>query len=58
MSANPVQRPESAVFYRLRAEEMLKKADSASSPLTKMEFIALADHWLRLAQTLEAANRP
>ena len=58
MSANPVERPESAVFYRLRAEEMLKKADTASSPQTRAEFIALADQWLRLAQTLEAANRP
>ena len=37
---------------------MLRKADAATSSQARAEYIALADHWLRLAQTLEAANRP
>jgi hypothetical protein len=46
-------RPGSAEFYRGKARENLKQAEIASSQEAKLSFLALAEHWQRLAQTLE-----
>jgi hypothetical protein len=47
---------EGPALYRKRAEEMLQRAESASTAQSRAEFLALADHWLRLARTLEQPN--
>jgi hypothetical protein len=46
-------RPGSVEFYRERARESLKQAEHASSDEARASFLALAEHWLRLAQTVE-----
>lgn len=53
MSDDPQARPGSVEFYRERARDSLKQAEQASSEEARASFIALAEHWQRLAQSLE-----
>ncbi len=53
MSDDPQARPGSMEFYRERARDSLKQAEQASSEEARASFIALAEHWQRLAQSLE-----
>lgn len=53
MSEDPQARPGSVEFYRERARESLKQAELATSEEARASFIALAEHWQRLAQTVE-----
>ena len=53
MSEYPQARPGSVEFYRERARESLKQAEQATSEEARASFIALAEHWQRLAQTVE-----
>ncbi len=52
MSEDPQARPGSVEFYRERARESLKQAELATSEEARASFIALAEHWQRLAQTV------
>ncbi|HWU56021.1 MAG TPA: hypothetical protein VN175_11015 [Rhizomicrobium sp.] len=53
MSDNQQPRPGSVEFYRARAGELLKQAEQATSEETRASFLALAEHWLSLARTIE-----
>lgn len=53
MSDEPQARPGSVEFYRERARDSLKQAEQATSDEARMSFLALAEHWQRLAQTVE-----
>ena len=46
-------RPGSAEFYRARARENLEQAEKATSEEARTSFLTLAEHWQRLALTLE-----
>jgi hypothetical protein len=46
-----------ALSYRKKACEMLEKAEAASGEHERGVYIALANHWLRLAQALEDPKR-
>lgn len=46
-------RPGSVEFYRDRARDSLKQAEQATSDEARASFLALAEHWQRLAQSLE-----
>jgi len=46
-------RPGSVEFYRERAGELFKQAEHATSEEARVSFLALAEHWLRLARTVE-----
>ncbi len=43
-------------FYRERAEVMRKQAQAVRSPEAKAQLLKLAEHWERLAQTVEHPN--
>ena len=45
-----------AGYYREKAQELIEKAKDASTEQARAEFLLLADHWHRLAQTLERPN--
>jgi hypothetical protein len=53
VSQDQAVRPALAATYRERAHQMLKRSENAESDEIRAEFLSLADHWLRLAQTLE-----
>jgi hypothetical protein len=53
MSDDPPARPGSVEFYRERARDSLRQAEQATSDEARASFIALAEHWQRLAQSLE-----
>lgn len=53
MSNDQQARPGSVEFYRERAGELLKQAEQASSEEARVSFLALAEHWLSLARTIE-----
>ena len=40
-------------FYRARARENLEQAEKATSQEARMSFLTLAEHWQRLALTME-----
>jgi hypothetical protein len=44
---------EGPALYRKKAEELLKRAETAATAEARTQFLVLADHWLRLARTLE-----
>jgi len=46
-------RPGSVEFYRERARDFLQKAELATTEESRASFMALAEHWQRLAQTVE-----
>jgi hypothetical protein len=46
-------RPGSVEFYRERARESLAKAEQATSNEARTSFLTLAEHWQRLAQSVE-----
>ncbi|MBW8732935.1 MAG: hypothetical protein JF571_01250 [Asticcacaulis sp.] len=46
-------RPGSVEFYRQRAMESLRQAEQATTEEAKASFLALAEHWQRLAQAIE-----
>ena len=46
-------RPGSVEFYRARARENLEQAEKATCEEARLSFLALAEHWQRLALTLE-----
>jgi len=46
-------RPGSVEFYRERARDSLRQAEQATTEEARASFIALAEHWQRLAQTIE-----
>ena len=46
-------RPGSVEFYRARARENLERAERATSEEARVSFLTLAEHWQRLALTLE-----
>jgi hypothetical protein len=39
-------------YYRERAREMLKKAKQSHTKAARKQFLALAEHWDRLAQSV------
>ena len=41
-------------FYREKAMEMRRQAATAHTPETRDDLLILAEHWERLAQTLES----
>lgn len=43
----------SVEFYRARALENLHQAGKATSEEARLSFLALAEHWQRLASTVE-----
>jgi hypothetical protein len=43
-------------YYRMRAAEMLKRAEAAATEDARLSFIQLASNWQMLAQTLEHPN--
>jgi len=43
-------------FYRDRAEVMRTQAQAVQSPEAKAQLLKLAEHWERLAQTVENPN--
>jgi hypothetical protein len=53
MSDDLQARPGSVEFYRERARDSLKQAEQATSDEARASFLALAEHWQRLAQSLE-----
>jgi hypothetical protein len=53
MSEDLQARPGSVEFYRERARDSLKQAEQATSDEARASFLALAEHWQRLAQSLE-----
>ena len=53
MSDELQARPGSVEFYRERAKDSLKQAEQATSDEARASFLALAEHWQRLAQSLE-----
>ena len=53
MSDDLQARPGSVEFYRERAKDSLKQAEQATSEEARASFLALAEHWLRLAQSVE-----
>ena len=53
MSDDTQARPGSVEFYRERARDSLKQAEQATSDEARMSFLALAEHWQRLAQSVE-----
>lgn len=53
MSDDLQARPGSVEFYRARARDSLQQAEQASSEEARASFLALAEHWLRLAQSVE-----
>ena len=40
-------------FYREKAEVMRKQAEAVQTPEAKAQLLKLAEHWERLAQTVE-----
>lgn len=40
-------------FYKDKAQELLRQAELASTDEARMELLALAQHWQRLAQRAE-----
>jgi hypothetical protein len=46
----------SPAFYRDKAEVMRKQAKAVQSPEAKAQLLKLAEHWERLAQTVEHPN--
>jgi len=53
LSGSDQPRQGTAAYYRLRAAEMLKKADEAASENTRISLIQLAANWQQLANALE-----
>lgn len=51
--SNEGPRPGSTEFYRERARESLRQAEQATTDEAKASFLALAEHWQRLAQAVE-----
>lgn len=51
--SNEGPRPGSIEFYRERARESLRQAEQATTDEAKASFLALAEHWQRLAQAVE-----
>jgi hypothetical protein len=43
-------------YCRKKAEELLKKAESAPTAEARLHYLVLADHWHRLAQSAEHPN--
>lgn len=44
-------------FYRLRADHMLKQAQTAESEALRKAYQALADDWARLAEQAEQSAK-
>jgi hypothetical protein len=44
--------PGSPGYYRDRAKDMLKKARASHTEAARKQFLALAEHWDRLAKTV------
>lgn len=40
-------------FYRQKAQTMLMQAETVQSPEAKAQLLKLAEHWERLAHTIE-----
>jgi len=55
MSIGPLSGPDAA-FYRAKAQEMLKRAEQAATDEARSDFLMLAEHWHRLAQSIEQPN--
>lgn len=53
MSDDLQARPGSVEFYRARARDSLRQAEQATSEEARASFLALAEHWQRLAQSVE-----
>jgi hypothetical protein len=53
MADDTAARPGSAEFYRARAQDSLKQAEQATSDEARASFLALAEHWQRLALSVE-----
>lgn len=53
MSDDLQARPGSVEFYRARARDSLMQAEQATSEEARASFLALAEHWQRLAQSVE-----
>ena len=51
--SDDLPRPGSVEFYRAHALENLQQAEKATSQEARLSFLALAEHWQRLALTLE-----
>lgn len=55
-----IKRPEgaeAAIYYRRKAQEMLRQAETATSHEARAVLLNLADHWHRLAQAIEEPNQ-
>jgi len=48
--------PGSPALYRERAAKLLKQAETAPNEATRAELVLLAEHWHRLARTIESPN--
>ena len=48
--------PMTPEFYKERALEMIAQAENATTEEARAQFLKLAEHWHRLAQTVELPN--
>ena len=53
---NTSEFPGTPKYYRQKAQELLLKAETAASEKDRFAFLKMAEHWQRLAQSVEEAN--
>ena len=53
MAEEQLARPGSPDYYRERAREMIKQAETAPSGDVRSQLLMLAEQWERLAETVE-----
>ena len=56
MLHQPEEFPGTPRFYREKAHELLAKAEMAATPDDRLSYLTMAEHWQRLAQSVEEAH--
>jgi hypothetical protein len=51
------EQPESPAFYREKAAEALRQSQEVTSNEARLQLLALAEHWRRLAEAAEHQSR-